>query len=139
MDILGTYDVIVVGAGHAGIEAAHAAAVLGAKTAVFTLSLDFIGNMPCNPSIGGTAKGHLVREVDALGGLMGIAADATFLQSRMLPERKLRRRLSGVNRRKDLSFPIRFGSTRKRSGLCFRRIRITILPDAAGWEICHGH
>ena len=84
MDILGTYDVIVVGAGHAGIEAAHAAAVLGAKTAVFTLSLDFIGNMPCNPSIGGTAKGHLVREVDALGGLMGIAADATFLQSRML-------------------------------------------------------
>ena len=84
MDILGTYDVIVVGAGHAGIEAAHAAAVLGAKTAVFTLSLDFIGNMPCNPSIGGTAKGHIVREVDALGGLMGIAADATFLQSRML-------------------------------------------------------
>ena len=59
MDILGTYDVIVVGAGHAGIEAAHAAAVLGAKTAVFTLSLDFIGNMPCNPSIGGTAKGIL--------------------------------------------------------------------------------
>lgn len=84
MDILGNYDVVVIGAGHAGIEAAHAAATLGAKTAVFTLSLDFIGNMPCNPSIGGTAKGHLVREVDALGGLMGIAADATFLQSRML-------------------------------------------------------
>ena len=84
MDTLGSYDVVVIGAGHAGIEAAHAAATLGAKTAVFTLSLDFIGNMPCNPSIGGTAKGHLVREVDALGGLMGIAADATFLQSRML-------------------------------------------------------
>ncbi len=84
IDHLGSYDVIVVGAGHAGIEAAHAAAVLGAKTAVFTLTLDFIGNMPCNPSIGGTAKGHLVREIDALGGLMGIAADATFLQSRML-------------------------------------------------------
>ena len=84
MDTLGNYDVVVIGAGHAGIEAAHAAATLGAKTAVFTLSLDFIGNMPCNPSIGGTAKGHLVREVDALGGLMGIAADATFLQSRML-------------------------------------------------------
>ena len=84
MDKLGTYDVIVIGAGHAGIEAAHAAAKLGARTAVFTLSLDFIGNMPCNPSIGGTAKGHLVREVDALGGLMGIAADATYLQSRML-------------------------------------------------------
>ena len=84
IDHLGSYDVIVVGAGHAGIEAAHAAAVLGVKTAVFTLTLDFIGNMPCNPSIGGTAKGHLVREIDALGGLMGIAADATFLQSRML-------------------------------------------------------
>ena len=80
---LGDYDVIVIGAGHAGIEAAHAAAVLGAKTAVFTMSLDSIGNMPCNPSIGGTAKGTLVREVDALGGLMGIAADATYLQSRM--------------------------------------------------------
>ena len=84
MDKLGSYDVVVIGAGHAGIEAAHAAATLGARTAVFTLSLDFIGNMPCNPSIGGAAKGHLVREVDALGGLMGIAADATFLQSRML-------------------------------------------------------
>ena len=84
MDKLGSYDVVVIGAGHAGIEAAHAAATLGARTAVFTLSLDFIGNMPCNPSIGGTAKGHLVREVDALGGLMGIAGDATFLQSRML-------------------------------------------------------
>ena len=84
MDKLGSYDVIVIGAGHAGIEAAHAAAMLGARTAVFTLTLDMIGNMPCNPSIGGTAKGHLVREVDALGGLMGLAADATFLQSRML-------------------------------------------------------
>lgn len=84
MNHLGEYDVIVIGAGHAGIEAAHAAAVLGAKTAVFTISLDFIGNMPCNPSIGGTAKGHLVRELDALGGVMGLAADATYLQSRML-------------------------------------------------------
>lgn len=84
MNHLGDYQVIVVGAGHAGIEAAHAAAALGAKTALFTLSLDGIGNMPCNPSIGGTAKGHLVREVDALGGVMGLAADATTLQSRML-------------------------------------------------------
>ena len=84
MNHLGDYDVIVIGAGHAGIEAAHAAAVLGAKTAVFTMSLDAIGNMPCNPSIGGTAKGHLVRELDALGGEMGRAIDDTFLQSRML-------------------------------------------------------
>lgn len=84
MNHLGDYQVIVVGAGHAGIEAAHAAAALGAKTALFTLSLDGIGNMPCNPSIGGTAKGHLVREVDALGGVMGLAADATTLQGRML-------------------------------------------------------
>ncbi|HJC09104.1 MAG TPA: tRNA uridine-5-carboxymethylaminomethyl(34) synthesis enzyme MnmG [Candidatus Gemmiger stercorigallinarum] len=81
---MGSYQVAVIGAGHAGIEAALAAARLGAKTAIFTMSLDAIGNMPCNPSIGGTAKGHLVREIDALGGLMGIAADATFLQSRML-------------------------------------------------------
>ena len=84
MNHLDDYDVIVVGAGHAGIEAAHAAAMLGARTAVFTISRDFIGNMPCNPSIGGTAKGHLVRELDALGGLMGRAADETYLQSRML-------------------------------------------------------
>ena len=84
MNHLDDYDVIVVGAGHAGIEAAHAAAMLGARTAVFTISLDFIGNMPCNPSIGGTAKGHLGRELDALGGLMGRAADETYLQSRML-------------------------------------------------------
>ncbi|MDL2325207.1 tRNA uridine-5-carboxymethylaminomethyl(34) synthesis enzyme MnmG [Ruminococcaceae bacterium OttesenSCG-928-A16] len=84
MPKLGNYDVIVVGGGHAGIEAAVAAARLGAKTALFTLSLDAIGNLPCNPSIGGTAKGHLVREIDALGGCMGLAADDTFLQSRML-------------------------------------------------------
>ena len=81
---MGEYEVAVIGAGHAGIEAALAAARLGAKTAIFTVSLDAIGNMPCNPSIGGTAKGHLVREIDALGGEMGKAADATFLQSRML-------------------------------------------------------
>ena len=80
MNHLGDYDVIVIGAGHAGIEAAHAAATLGAKTAVFTMSLDAIGNMPCNPSIGGTAKGTLVRELDALGGVMGLAADATYLE-----------------------------------------------------------
>ena len=80
----GHFDVAVMGAGHAGIEAGLAAARLGCHTAVFTINMDWVGNMPCNPSIGGTAKGHLVREVDALGGEMGKAADATFLQSRML-------------------------------------------------------
>ncbi len=79
-----SYDVAVIGAGHAGIEAALAAARLGCSAAIFTINLDAVGNMPCNPSIGGTAKGHLVREVDALGGEMGRAADATLLQSRML-------------------------------------------------------
>ena len=80
----GQYEVAVIGGGHAGVEAALAAARLGAKTILFTLSLDQIANMPCNPSIGGTAKGHLVREIDALGGQMAKAADAVFLQSRML-------------------------------------------------------
>lgn len=78
------YDVIVIGAGHAGIEACLASARLGCKTAVFTINLDWVGNMPCNPSIGGTSKGHLVREIDALGGEMGKAADRYSLQSRML-------------------------------------------------------
>ncbi len=78
------YDIIVIGAGHAGIEAGLAAARLGCKVAVFTTNLDYIGNCPCNPSIGGTAKGHLVRELDALGGEMGKTADECFLQSRML-------------------------------------------------------
>ena len=82
--IAGEFDVAVIGAGHAGIEAALASARLGSKTVVFTINMDAVGNCPCNPSIGGTAKGHLVREIDALGGEMGKAADACFLQSRML-------------------------------------------------------
>ena len=80
----GHYDIAVIGAGHAGIEAALAAARLGCKTAVFTINMDAVGNCPCNPSIGGTAKGHLVREIDALGGEMGRTADECTLQSRML-------------------------------------------------------
>ena len=79
-----SFDVCVIGAGHAGIEAALSAARLNMKTVLFSISLDAVANLPCNPSIGGTAKGHLVREIDALGGEMGKAADATFIQSKML-------------------------------------------------------
>ena len=82
------FDVAVIGAGHAGIEAGLASARLGCKTGVFTINMDAVGNCPCNPSIGGTAKGHLVREIDALGGEMGKAADECFLQSRMLNKGK---------------------------------------------------
>lgn len=82
--LAGEYDVAVVGAGHAGCEAALAAARLGCKTVVFAINLDSIANMPCNPSIGGTAKGHLVREIDAIGGEMGKATDKTFIQSKIL-------------------------------------------------------
>ncbi len=80
----GNYDIAVIGAGHAGIEAALAGARMGLKTVIFAINLDTVGNMPCNPSIGGTGKGILVREIDALGGEMARAADATFLQSKML-------------------------------------------------------
>ena len=81
---VGDWDVAVIGAGHAGIEAALAAARLGQKTVLFTINLDAVGNMPCNPAIGGTGKGHLVRELDALGGQMAVAADAACIQYRML-------------------------------------------------------
>ncbi len=84
----GSYDVAVVGAGHAGCEAALAAARLGCKTIVFSINLDSMANMPCNPSIGGTAKGHLVREIDALGGQMGKTTDKTFIQSKILNNSK---------------------------------------------------
>ena len=78
------YDVVVIGAGHAGCEAALATARMGHKTLLLTLNIEGVAMMPCNPSIGGTAKGHLVREVDALGGEMGLAIDDTYIQSRML-------------------------------------------------------
>ena len=84
----GTYDVAVVGAGHAGIEAALASARLGLETIVFTINLDAVGNMPCNPAIGGTGKGHLVRELDALGGEMAKAADECCIQYRLLNKGK---------------------------------------------------
>lgn len=83
-NFLESFDACVIGAGHAGIEAGLALSRLGMKTVIFSISLDAIGNLPCNPSIGGTAKGHLVREIDALGGQMGKAADKTFIQSKML-------------------------------------------------------
>ncbi len=79
-----SYDTVVIGGGHAGIEAAHANAKMGNKTVLITLNLDSIGLMPCNPNIGGTSKGHLVREIDALGGLMGFIADKTLIQSKLL-------------------------------------------------------
>ena len=80
----GTYDIAVIGAGHAGIEAALAGARLGLETLCFTVNLDAVGNMPCNPAIGGTGKGHLVRELDALGGEMARAADKACIQYRLL-------------------------------------------------------
>src|SRR3954467_7984880 len=79
-----SFDVIVIGAGHAGCEAAHAAARLGAHVGLCTLTRETVGHMPCNPAIGGTAKGHLVREIDALGGVMGRAIDATGIQFKLL-------------------------------------------------------
>ena len=83
-----TYDVVIVGAGHAGCEAALASARLGMETIMFTVSVDSIALMPCNPNIGGSSKGHLVRELDALGGEMGKNIDKTFIQSKMLNESK---------------------------------------------------
>jgi len=78
------FDVIVIGAGHAGVEAAWAAARMGRSVGICTLSLETVAHMPCNPAVGGTAKGHLVREIDALGGLMGLAIDATGIQFKLL-------------------------------------------------------
>src|SRR5438045_4681402 len=79
-----TFDVIVIGAGHAGCEAAYSAARLGVRVGLCTLTADTVAHMPCNPAVGGTAKGHLVREIDALGGLMGLAIDGTGIQFKLL-------------------------------------------------------
>ncbi len=87
-NVVETYDVVVVGAGHAGCEAALACARLGLDTIIFTVSIESIAMMPCNPNIGGSSKGHLVREIDALGGQMGINIDRTFIQSKMLNKSK---------------------------------------------------
>ena len=98
--LAGKFDIAVIGAGHAGIEAALAAARMGLETIIFTINLDAVGNMPCNPAIGGTGKGHLVRELDALGGEMARAADRACPFSRMLrptlmaPSSRRKRRIS---------------------------------------------
>ena len=84
MSVSADFDIIVIGAGHAGVEAAYAAARLGAHVGLCTLTVDTVAHMPCNPAVGGTAKGHLVREIDALGGLMGRAIDATGIQFKLL-------------------------------------------------------
>lgn len=93
-----TIDIAVIGAGHAGCEAALAAARMGLETVVFTVSVDSIAMMPCNPNIGGTSKGHLVKEIDALGGEMGKNIDKTFIQSKMLNKSKDRRCIRCVRR-----------------------------------------
>ena len=127
------FDVIVVGAGHAGVEAALASARCGLRTALFTMSLDSVSNMPCNPSIGGTGKGHLVFEIDALGGEMGVMADRATIQSRMLNESKGaavrskrvqadRRRYSGLMKQAVESQP----------GLCLIQSEVTDIVTEAG-------
>ncbi|MCL2509146.1 MAG: tRNA uridine-5-carboxymethylaminomethyl(34) synthesis enzyme MnmG [Oscillospiraceae bacterium] len=131
------YDVAVIGAGHAGIEAALAAARLGCSTAVFTLNLDWIGNMACNPSIGGTSKGHLVREIDALGGEMARAADANTLQSRMLNLGKgpaVHSLRAQIDRRRYTSYMKR--TLESQRGLELRQAEIVSLsPNGDTWEL----
>ncbi|MCD7723890.1 MAG: tRNA uridine-5-carboxymethylaminomethyl(34) synthesis enzyme MnmG [Clostridiales bacterium] len=132
------YDVIVIGAGHAGAEAALAAARLGCRTAIFAINLDSVGNMPCNPSIGGTSKGHLVREIDALGGEMGKAADKYSIQSRMLNMGKgpavhsLRAQIDRREYSKGMKHTLE-----KQAGLDLRQAEITDIwqTDSGSWRV----
>ena len=117
-----TYDVVVVGAGHAGCEAALACARLGLETMMFTVSVDSIALMPCNPNIGGSSKGHLVREIDALGGEMGKNIDKTFIQSKMLNKSKgpavhsLRAQADKAEYKRNAKNPAKYGSFIHKTG-----------------------
>ncbi len=133
----GEADVLVIGAGHAGIEAALAAARLGCRTLVFTINMDWVGNLPCNPSIGGTAKGHLVCEIDALGGEMGRAADAATIQSRMLNRGKgpavhsLRAQID----RRAYSGYMKYALERQENLLVKQAEVVDLQRDGDGWRI----
>ena len=135
--LAGKYDTAVIGAGHAGIEAALASARLGCSTVIFTITLDFVGNMPCNPSIGGTSKGHLVRETDALGGEMGKAADKTSIQTRMLNRGKgpaVHSLRAQIDRRRYSEYMKH--CLEKQDGLDLKQAEITdIRKTENGWEL----
>ena len=132
----GKYDVAVIGAGHAGIEAALAAARLGVSTVVFTINMDAVGNMPCNPSIGGTAKGHLVREIDALGGEMAKAADKNTIQNRMLNRGKgpaVHSLRAQIDRRAYASYMKH--ALELQQNLCLKQAEITdVIPVGDKWH-----
>lgn len=127
-------DVVVVGAGHAGCEAALACARLGMQTALFTVSVDSIALMPCNPNIGGSSKGHLVREIDALGGEMGKNIDRTFIQSKMLNKQKDRRSIPCAHRRTNpITHAVCAQVLERTDNLMIRQIEVTelIVEDGA--------